>query len=762
MAALFLVAVAMPSILAREAVDADPDPAYWSVMESVVDMAAEGRYQRARRVLGDYLAVAPSAPPVLLPRLPEASRASRDWSAVGRMMGGGGASAVWLSPATSSVEWGSMGAEPSWEEGLSHFRRGLTASAAGQSVVAEAALERAAEALPWMADWASYFMAAAVAPTGDTAAVGRRLEAAGPELAARGWRVEVQAARAAGDVPRARRVALAAARSATAPSVRAEAWVVLGGLRLLAGDTAGAREAYRSAMEGAPSAIAAVDAARGLTRLGPAPDDWRRIGSIYLRHGNQVRAVAGFEAYLSSGVGSPEERAWTRLQLGRAHLAAGRHTEAERRLLALADEAVPPRIAAEAMYQAGLAQYRQGRTREAKATFARTGERFPSADGTARALYLLADLQHDELELEAARANYRRAASSAPTLHEAGLALMRLGGLEYLAGNHNAAAAVFEEYRRFHPDGRRISNATYWAARSYLAAGREADASLRLREVRRRDPLSYHGIRAGEIKGQAALAIPMEASPPRREEADSLVEAALRRVDLLEQLGRPADAAFEVERLRGVFRRADGGDYALAEALSERGHTLTALSMGWDIFSREGAWNTRLLRIIYPFPFQELVRSTAAARGLDPYLVAAVIRRESAFNPAVSSSAGAIGLMQIMPQTGRGLARSAGLSAFEPGMLRQPELNVRLGVDYLASLMDQYGGDIPLVLSAYNAGPSRANRWRTLPEARDPELLMERVPFDETRDYVRHVKLNRALYRELYPDTDTPAGHAGS
>lgn len=781
MLVLFVTAVAVPAKLARQAPEGEDRLSELYGTDAVGEAAVQLRHGRASRVLGDYLAVATATPLSHSLRLPARADQPSPWATVGRLMDGAGpAGAV----AAGSRAWWTMAARDgglaglggpglgsgrypglevgdaaSWDQGLDYFRRGLTAGSAGQVVVAVAALDRAAEALPWMADWASYFIAEAVAPAGDTAEVRRRLEAAGPALGARGWRLEVRAARQAGDLTRARQVALAAARTSSAAPTRAEAWVMLGGLRLLAGDTAGAREAYRSALEGAPASMAAVDAARGLTRLGPSPDEWRRIASTYLRHGNQARAIAGFDAYLSSGAGSEQERARVRLQRGQAMLYGGLSTEAERYLLALAEQPVPARVAAEAVYLAGRAQYRQGRVADAKRTFARAGAGFPGQDGTARALYLLADLQHDDLELDAARSNYRRAASAAPTLHEAGLALMRLGGLEYLAGEYEAAAGVFEEYRRYHPQGSRISHATYWAARSYLAAGRETDAAPLLREVRRKDPLSYHGIRAGELLGERALAIPMEPEPPRRERTDSLVQVALRRVDALERLGRRADLAHEVETLREIFARADGGDYALAEALSERGHMLTALAMGWDIFRREGAWNRRLLRVIYPFPFQELVREAADVHGLDPYLVAAVIRRESAFNPSVSSSAGAIGLMQIMPQTGRGLARSAGLSTFHPEMLRQPDLNVRLGVGYLASLMDRFAGDIPLVLSAYNAGPSRASRWQQLPEARDAELFMERVPFDETREYVRHVKLNRALYRELYPHPDVRLGN---
>jgi tetratricopeptide (TPR) repeat protein len=460
----------------------------------------------------------------------------------------------------------------STERGVEYLRRGLALGAAGQTLVALSAFDRAAEELPWMADWANYFAAEAVAAAGDTVEVRRRLAAAGPILGARGWRLRVDAARHAGDLLSARQAASDAARGADSPGARAAAWALLGDLRLASGDTAQAREAYRSAVEGAPGVTAAVDAARGLSQLRPTPDEWRMIGSIYLRHGNQARAISAFEAYLNSGVGTPEERAQIRLQLGQATFNAGRYPDAERRLLALADSEIPPRIAADALYQAGRAQYRQGRTSEALRTLGRVAERFPGQDGTARALYLLADLQHDALDIDAARTNYRRAASAAPTLNEAGLALMRLGGLEYLAGRYDGALEVFEEYRRLHPTGRRIAQATYWAGRAYQALDREAEARTLLRELRVADPLSYYGVQAGQLLGEAALAIPMEPAPPRREETDSLVQAGLRRVDVLEDLGRRSDVVHEVERLRVHFAREDG-HYALAEALNQRGYT---------------------------------------------------------------------------------------------------------------------------------------------------------------------------------------------
>jgi soluble lytic murein transglycosylase len=554
----------------------------------------------------------------------------------------------------------------------------------------------------------------------------------------------------------AREIALDAARSAGSAATRAAAWVELGRLRLAGGEDDRARAAFLEAMEN-EGYSAAVDAARELSELSPGPEESRRIGSIYARHGNAQRAAEGFRAYLDAGIGTAAERARARLSLGEARYNVGRYAQAERGLLELANDEVAPSIAARALYLAGRAQYRQGRSDDGQRTLARLAERFPDQDVAARGMYLLADLKHDDLEIADARRYYRAAVDASPDLNEAGIALMRLGGLAYLDGDYEGAATLYEEYRDRHPTGRRWEQATYWAARSYDAAGRAADARARLVEIRDREPLSYYGVRAAELLGESLLDIPMSRAPVGDAATDSVVEAGLRRVDLLARLDRRDDVVREVERLRDRLEDDTAAAYLLAERLTERGYTLTAIGMGWSLYRRRGGWDDRLLRVIYPFPYRSLVIPESREKGLDPYLVAAIIRRESAFNPTVTSGAGAIGLMQVMPETGRVLARAASLRDFEPSLLRQPDVNVHLGTRYLAEMLDRFENDLPLVLSAYNAGPTRARAWRELPEARDAELFAERIPYGETRDYIRNVLLHRALYRALYPSLDAPA-----
>lgn len=780
---LLIAAAGIPAGLNRGPGAPAPGPeTAETVPEAVREAADQGRYWRAARLLRNHLeTVSDTAPAtILLAARLEAGWAH--WPAVIRLL----EDRVWLDELEDGAGWALLGraliargepeagaralgrylevgeADPE-AEGLAALRRGMALGEAEATEAALAAFDRAARVLPWFADWANYLAAEAAARAGDLPEVDRRLAAAG-DAGASHWRVRFRAALMADDTMAAREAALGATRT-DARTDRAEAWAQLGRLRLAAGDTTRGREALVRATD-VWTSTGAVDAARRLSGLDPSPEEWRAIAAVYRWHGNARRAIEGYEAYLAAGVGPAAERAQARLELGRARFDAGRFREAERGLLALAEEAASEAVAAEALYTAARAQYRQGRRGDGEATFRRLAERYPSARAVTRGLFLVADLKHDDLELEGprgARTYYRRAAEASPALNEAGLALMRLAGLEYVEGDYAAAAAVWEEYRLLHPDGRRAAQATYWAARSYRRLGRDSLAEARLRQVRELDPLSFYGLRAAERLGESILDIPMGPAPAPDEDAESMIDERVRRVDILAALDRRDDLVHEVETLRRRVQGATGPgaaatEYALAEALNERGYTLTGIGMGWELYETAGTWDPRLLRIVYPFPYRSIVVAEARDRGLAPSLVAAVIRRESAFSRGVVSGAGAIGLMQVLPPTGRALARAEGFRTFDAELLMHPEINVHLGTRFFAELLDRFGDSLPLVLAAYNAGPTRATEWRGFPEADDPELLTERVPYGETREYIRHVLFHRALYRALYPELDDGAG----
>jgi soluble lytic murein transglycosylase len=156
-----------------------------------------------------------------------------------------------------------------------------------------------------------------------------------------------------------------------------------------------------------------------------------------------------------------------------------------------------------------------------------------------------------------------------------------------------------------------------------------------------------------------------------------------------------------------------------------------------------------LYRLVYPLPYKETIRIASSAHGLDPSLVAALIRQESSFLPTATSAAGARGLMQIMPAVGRdrAIARSAGV--WSDAVLYEPDVSLRLCAAHLASLFSRYR-DEARALVAYNAGASRVDRWIRKPGTANVEVFVERIPYVETPDYVRLVLRNMTWYQRLY------------
>ena len=170
-----------------------------------------------------------------------------------------------------------------------------------------------------------------------------------------------------------------------------------------------------------------------------------------------------------------------------------------------------------------------------------------------------------------------------------------------------------------------------------------------------------------------------------------------------------------------------------------------------------------ILQVIFPLTYWDLIRKHSAARGLDPYLVAALIAQESTFDPAIRSVANAWGLMQIVPATGRRLAPAVGVRRFTTSMLTSPETNVKIGTLYFSRLVQQFGGT-HYALASYNAGENRVLRWKAERPGLEEDEFIDDIPFPETQNYVKRILGTAEDYRALYGkggDAEGPAADAG-
>jgi len=223
---------------------------------------------------------------------------------------------------------------------------------------------------------------------------------------------------------------------------------------------------------------------------------------------------------------------------------------------------------------------------------------------------------------------------------------------------------------------------------------------------------------------------------------------AVQRAALLEMVGMNTEEALEYDAMTSAAASPDSL-LAAARALYARGEVSRAMTMARRAVAASAPRDTRVLRLMYPLPFADIIRAEAAAHRVDPALAAALIQQESSFNPRAASRAGALGLMQVLPSVGASIARSEGIASFERVLLFQPDVNVRLGMSHLDAMLRQYPR-VEYALAAYNAGGSPVRRWRQKAGSDDPEVFVERIPYEETRDYVRILLRNQATYRVLY------------
>lgn len=169
-------------------------------------------------------------------------------------------------------------------------------------------------------------------------------------------------------------------------------------------------------------------------------------------------------------------------------------------------------------------------------------------------------------------------------------------------------------------------------------------------------------------------------------------------------------------------------------------------AFGFYVVRAEPDW---YLRMRYPLQYRAIVDAHADNYGLEPSLLAAVIYTESKFDPTARSAAGAVGLMQLLPETAQGIADHTGGEGYTRQDLYDPELNIRYGAYYLARLQRKYADHpqaLDLALAAYNAGQGNVDRWVAATAAGAPV----RIPFRETRDYLERVHRLQGIYQRAY------------
>jgi peptidoglycan lytic transglycosylase len=356
-------------------------------------------------------------------------------------------------------------------------------------------------------------------------------------------------------------------------------------------------------------------------------------------------------------------------------------------------------------------------------------------------------------QVEPARSALQTLIKAFPDSSAAASAQWELGWHHYRAGRFRDAAFTFRQLSAA-GSGFRLAG-LYWSARATEAAGDKVGAGALYREVVSRAPHTYYGIvAAGRVRGPApgpiAAPITLAADPIAPLELDRHFQKGR----ALWRLGFEGHALVELEAV-GREQPADADRaWSLGVAFSqigESGRSLRYLRRAFGGAAEAGApgLTDQFWRLFYPFGHADVIREAARRTGLDPFFVAAVIREESSYDTRARSWVGAIGLMQLMPETARIVAADAGVRLLEPGGLWEPPVNIALGAHYLAQLRTRFREPL-LAVASYNAGPHRVQKWLAERGTADLEEFVDQIPFDETRGFVKRVFTSWHHYRRLY------------
>ncbi|MDQ6699376.1 MAG: transglycosylase SLT domain-containing protein [Acidobacteriota bacterium] len=339
----------------------------------------------------------------------------------------------------------------------------------------------------------------------------------------------------------------------------------------------------------------------------------------------------------------------------------------------------------------------------------------------------------------------------------------------YLTGRNDAADLLKEQVTQYPADGKTAA-ALYFLGRFFETHRQAAAAHACYRKLVDEFPHYYYGVLAQSRIAQAKLSViaplPETASwlagvafpdNPNKKQFASLdpspaTKLRIDRARMLSAAGFPDWAEAELR----FGAKNDGQPHVLAMELARtaatphRGLRFMKVLVPDHLSIPFESAPAAFWQALFPMPFRDQLVKAAKLQGLDPNIVAALIRQESEFNPGALSPAKAYGLTQIVPATGRELAERAGIRGFDTPMLFDPETNLKLGTTYLHSMLNQWNGRWEPTLASYNAGKGRVDEWLKWSSYREPAEFVESIPFTETREYVQAVLRNAELYRRIY------------
>ena len=412
-----------------------------------------------------------------------------------------------------------------------------------------------------------------------------------------------------------------------------------------------------------------------------------------------------------------------------------------------------------ATYQIAQSYRQKGHLKTAVSHLENFVKTYPTDELADEAFYDIAKIREAQDKSELALDAYSRLIKAAPKSPYADVAGWRTGWQRFDERRYEESYNAFKGLKENFPGNRYAMGAHFWMAK-IRERQNKPDLARKIYQEVAKARYWYYSARAKAILGISGF----ELEPKAIQDAELPVrQQCPPQVPVLMELRLYEDAVTQLDRHINTAPLPEQNCFydliACYERLAmyDKARELTAQSLESPAFANASRVDLeKLQRKLYPRYYANAVDKYAKLYKVDTFLVAAMILEESRYNAAAVSWAGAIGLMQIMPATGRELAQQLKIRRFRTSMLKQPDINIRMGAKYIADLNSWFGNNPMLVIGAYNGGPGRMKRWVSTKGIKDIDLFVEKITIRETRLHIKKVIDSYDNYVQLYGKSDEP------
>jgi len=557
--------------------------------------------------------------------------------------------------------------------------------------------------------------------------------------------------------------------------VRSDIELAIGRAYQAAGEPKKAVSAFRNVYFNLPTSFEADAAGAELHRLGISGSvaERRTRAELLFKAKRYSDAAHDYRELLNEDQVSPEERPRVELALTGALEKGGRSHDARQILLAMGAQTGDEE--AQRLYLLSETERSTSDEEAVQRTLSELRQFGPASPWLEQALLSAGNMYLLKRDYDRAIDYFRELQQRFPNGARASYAHWKATWLAFRQGRTDEARQGFENQIALYPDSAEIPAALYWRARLAEEDGNPAMARAFYQKLSDRFHNYYYAeFGRQRLKGLSSGAAASQASPTEPPPRYALLD----RVVPLSTAGKitasdPPDDNLRVARARLL---SNGGlaDMAVRElqaAASQEDGSWAPPEMA-RVYQDGGRYDRGIeimkrstpnyfavdipdlprpyWEALFPKAYWPDLRKYSVLNGLDPYLVASLIRQESEFNALALSRANAVGLMQLLPKTGKTVAKQVKLKGYSAPQLYTPAVNLELGTRYFKDMVDKYNGQFEYALAAYNAGSDRVGDWLGQGHYRDPQEFVESIPFTETREYVQAILRNANVYRQLY------------